>query len=292
MRADVPCKVDVEVVRHAYTRQDSHASIGEPLRTARTFIRHLRHPSEGTPKGAEQDGKGIELGASPAGAESQKEPVTIGVPTEEAATLTQAGYKPSDEEGWVSEDSGNGTISSSSAAQAPAGRRKRVRSSKAKVVVKPAGAGLNKRGRRRSSASEHGRSSPHVRSTYSDLGSDTTPTLSPTANVQGRIQDMPEDADQRGRSPDHERKGSAHSSHPSIRHRRLESLRLTRHSRDASPARSIRFADENRSGTSTPRNGVLQNESCLPSNQVDDSPLDEDAESARGRVTFELPAKH
>ncbi|KAI9568563.1 Sodium/hydrogen exchanger family-domain-containing protein [Boletus coccyginus] len=224
-------EVDVEVVHHAYTRQDSHASMGEPLRTARAFIRHLRHPSEGTPKGAEQVEEGIELGASLAGAEPQKEPITTGVPTEEATTLTQAECKPSDEEGWVSEDSGNGTMSGSSAARAPAGRRKRVRSSKAKATVKPA-AGLNKSGRRRSSASEHGRFFPHVRST-----SDTTPTLSPTTNERERVQDMPEVAYQRGRSSDHERKSSSHSSHPSIHHRRLESLRLAHRSRDASPAR-------------------------------------------------------
>jgi NhaP-type Na+/H+ or K+/H+ antiporter len=281
-------EVDVEVVHHAYTREGSQGPMRGPLQTARSHIHRFRHPSEGTPKIAEQAGDGIELDASSAGAELQKDTPTTWVLTEEPATVTQAEGEPNDEQGWASEDSEDGTISSSSVVRAPGRRRKRVRSSKGNALVKPAGARLNKKGRRRSSASEHGHFSPHAHSPSSD----TTPTMSPVANEPERAPDTSEDPDRRGRSAHHERKSSGLSSHPSIQHRRLESLRLSLHSRDASPARSIRFADEHRSGTNTPRNGLLQNESWLPSNQAYDPSLDEDAESARGRVTFELPAKH
>ena len=292
MHADGPRKVDVQVVRHAYRREGSPTPADGPLRKARSYIQHhLRHPSEGTPKSVEQErtGDSIEAHVAPAGAEPQKEPVATGLPKEEAATVTHIETDQNDEEDWASEDSGEGTIASSSAARVkPGERRRRVRSSKGKAVVKAAGTGLNKRGRRGSSMSEQSRSSPQVRSPSAD----TTPTPPPLTNEPEQIADVPEDADRRGRSTHHERKSSGLSLQSSIQHRRLESLRLAQHSRDASPSRSIRFADEQRSGTSTPRNGVSQNESWLLSNQIDDRLLDEDAESARGRVTFELPAKH
>ncbi|KAF8551278.1 hypothetical protein OG21DRAFT_1445426 [Imleria badia] len=291
-RAGPGAEVDVQVVRHAYRREGSPTPADGPLRTARSYIQHhLRRPSEGTLKNAnqEQAGDSVQLDVPPAGAELQKEPVTTGSPTEEAATVTHIETEQNDEGEWASEDSGEGTIASSSAVRAKTGERKRrVRSSKGKAALKPASTGLNKRGRRRGSVSEQGRSSPHVHSPSAD----TTPTLSPVTNEPERIPDVTEDADQRGRSTHHERKSSGLSPQPSIRHRRLESLRLGQLSRDASPSRSIRFADEQRSGTSTPRSGVLQNESWLPSNQVDDRLLDEDPESTRGRVTFELPAKY
>ena len=200
--------------------------------------------------------------------------------------MTHAETEQNDEEEWASEDSGENTISSSSAARAPSERKKRVRSGKGKT----GSAGLNKKGRRRSSTSEQSRSFPPVRASSSD----TPPPPPPVANEPERSPDVPEDVDRRGRSTHHARKSSSLSPRPSIviQHRRLESLRLAQHSRDASPSRSIRFADEQWSGTSTPRSGMLQNEPWLSSNQVDDSPVDEDPESARGRVTFELPAKH
>ncbi|KAH0831869.1 Sodium/hydrogen exchanger family-domain-containing protein [Lanmaoa asiatica] len=279
-------EVDVEIIRHAYASEGSPAPMGGFLRTAGSYIHHRRRASGGTAKSAEQT-RDIEHDVSLAGAELPKESLTTAVSTEEAATVTQTEGELDNEEGWASEDSVDGTIVSSSAAQDE--RRRRVRSSKAKATVKPtAGAGQNKKGRRRSSASEQGRYSLHTRS----LSSDTTPTLSPVENEPERAQDVLEDIDRRGRSTHHERKSSGLSHHPSIQHRRLESLKLAQRSRDASPTRSIRFADEHRSGTSTPRSGVLQNESWLLSNQVNDSPLEEDAESARGRVTFELPVKH
>ncbi|KAG9315963.1 Sodium/hydrogen exchanger family-domain-containing protein [Chiua virens] len=128
------------------------------------------------------------------------------------------------------------------------------------------------------------------KSTSSQLSTSTSATLVPMGNEP----DIPEeDVDQRGRSAFHERKSSRLSSRPSFHHRRLESL-LSDHSRDVSPSRSIRFADEPRSGTSTPRNGVLQNESSPPSppnGPADDALVDDDAEATRGKVTFELPPR-
>ena len=250
------------------------------MRTARSYVHHLRHASEGTTNNAEQAREGVEHDVPLTGFELQKESVTIKVPTEEVPIVTHTEGKLNDEEGWASEDSTGSTIASSSVVP---GRKKRVRSSKGKAVVKPVGAGLNKKGRRRSSVNEQGRSSPHP-------SSDTTPALSPVANEPERAQGVPEDVDQRGRSARPERRSSGLSARPSVQHRRLESLRLAQHTRDASPTRSIRFADEPRSGTNTPRNSMLQNETSSPISQVDDSAVDED-ESAKGRVTFELAAK-
>lgn len=256
MCADVPCEVDVEVVRHAYRREGSLTPTEGPLRTIQSYIRHLHHSSEGAPKSTEQEQArdSTKLDVTPTGAE---EPITNGLPTEEAAAVTHTETDQNDEEEWASEDSDERTIASVSTARAPSERRKRVRSSKGKAVMKPAG--LNKKGRRRSSVSEHTRSSLHVRSRSAD-------TTSPLTSEPERISEIPEDADPRGRSTRPERKNSGFSPQPSIQHRRLESLRQAGHSRDASPSRSIRFADEHPSGTSTPRNGILQNESWSPIN--------------------------
>lgn len=252
MRADVPCKVEVEIVRHAYAREGSPTPIGGPLQTASSYIYHLRHPSEGTPGSAEQAGKGVELDVSLAGAELQRESLATKVSAEEPAAVVHA----EGELNGVSEDIGDGIVTSSSAVLD--GRRKRVSSSKSKDVAIPVGAGLNEKGLRRLSASEQGYFSPRVFS--SSPG--TTPTLPPVTDEseEAQAQDGPEDVDRRGRSTFNERKSSYVSSHPSIQHRRLESLRLAQHSREASPSRSIRFVDEPRSSTNTPHNGVLQND--------------------------------
>ncbi|KAG8214423.1 Sodium/hydrogen exchanger family-domain-containing protein [Butyriboletus roseoflavus] len=248
--------VDVEIIRHAYARDGSPSPIGDLLQTASSYIHHLRHASEGTLGSAGQAGEGIEHDVSLAGAEPQKETLTTEVSAKEVGAAVNQEHEPNDE-GWASEDTGDGMVTSSSAV--PNERRKRVRLSKGKAMAMPAGAGPNENGLRRMSASEQGYFSPHVFSSSPD----TTPTLSPVTNESERTQtqDVPEDVDRRGRSTFHERKGSYLSSHPSIQHRRLESLKLAQRSREASPSRSIRFVDEHRSGTTTPRNGALQNDS-------------------------------
>ena len=268
-------EVDVETVRHANAREGSPTRLGRPLRTARSHIRRPRQASDGTSNNAEQGEEDGEHDVALSGAGHQKAASIFEVSTEEATTRTHAEGELDDEEGWASEDSGNGTVTSSSAVP----KKKRGRSSKGKAVVKPL-TGLHKKGRRRSSTSEHGRPSLQ-------LFSDATPTLPPVATELERGLDGPEDVDRRGRTAQFERRGSGLSPRPSVQHRRLESLRVTQHSRDASPARSIRFADEPRSsGTSTPRNGMLQNETSSPISQTGYSPVDED-ESAKGRLTSE-----
>lgn len=210
----------------------------------------------------------------------QKEPATQS-PTENAATMTHAEGEPTDEEGWASEESGDGTSVSSSAVP---GWKKRVRLSRGKVATKSTSAGVHKKGRRRSSANERGHSS-------SQPASDSAAMPSPVANEPEQAQDAPEDLDRRGRSTHLDRRPSGISPRSSILHRRLESLKLAQHAREASPARSIRFADEPRSGSITPHNGWFQNETSSPIGEVGDSPMDE-GESAKGRVTFELSTKH
>lgn len=255
MLADVSCKVDVEIVHHAHPREGSPAPMRNPLRTVSSYIHHLHRTSESTPESVEQPREGIQHAVVLGGAERQMEPVATEISTEEAATVTHAEGERDNEEGWVSEDTGDGAIASSSVAQGE--RRKRVRSSKHKAAAQPPSTGLDEEGRRRLSASDQGYVSSHV----SSPSSDTMPSLSPVTSEPEQAQDVPQDVERRGRSKHHERKGSNFSPRSSIQHRRLESLRLVQHARDASPSRSIRFADEHRSGTSTPRNGVLPNES-------------------------------
>ncbi|TFK52645.1 hypothetical protein OE88DRAFT_1658020 [Heliocybe sulcata] len=70
------------------------------------------------------------------------------------------------------------------------------------------------------------------------------------------------------------------------RHSRIHSIRSAAASRDASPARSVRFADEH-SGTSTPRGPLSpRRESMQLSSPA--SPNDDD-DSPRTKVTFDLP---
>ncbi|KAF8125710.1 Sodium/hydrogen exchanger family-domain-containing protein [Boletus edulis] len=224
-------------IRHAYRREGSAPTDG-PLQTARSYIRHLRHASEGTSKNTEQTGDSTEPDVSPAGAEMQKDPII----TERAAAVTHTEGEPNDEEAWASEDNGKSTIAGPSAVRAPGERKKRVRSSKGKGVVKPAATGPHKKTRRRSSVSEQGRPSFRVRSPSLDA---TSPGM---VNEPERTPDAPEDADRRGRSAQH-----AHE-------RKSLSPRLARNAREASPSRSIRFADEHQPSTSTPRNSVIQNQ--------------------------------
>jgi sodium/hydrogen antiporter len=103
----------------------------------------------------------------------------------------------------------------------------------------------------------------------------------------------------RPRTADSSRQGTATSSRPStarssIRHLRADAIRAEARSREHSPSRSIRFADEDRpgSGTTTPtaRHSLLFNGNTnIPSGSTahERSPSD-DVDFGTGRVTFDL----
>ncbi|KIK92425.1 hypothetical protein PAXRUDRAFT_829968 [Paxillus rubicundulus Ve08.2h10] len=275
-------EVDVEVIRNAFepAKEDTSINLKVGAGAART---------SGTPKVIQKSVERVDEGIVKRAlypAEDEAHQVQSAMRGSSGDNLDKSTEgELDDEESWASDRSGDDTTSGPSVrAQPPGERRKRSRSGVGKVVHKQIGIGLSRKGRRRSSMSEQGSFSTHAR----HLVDGAQP---PSSRNDGQDpSDEAELVDRRGRSSIHDRQNSDISARRSIKHRRLESLKLDHQSRDHSPARSVRFADEEISGPSTSRTGTLQNEPWLPDNQpVDDSPIDEDEESMQGRVTFELP---
>ncbi|KII86706.1 hypothetical protein PLICRDRAFT_43355 [Plicaturopsis crispa FD-325 SS-3] len=101
-----------------------------------------------------------------------------------------------------------------------------------------------------------------------------------TATQDFAIDDALSDEEDDARGPEAEPQASRSASVSSARNPRLGLLR----SRETSPTRSVRFADEGRpgSGTNTPRISLFRSDSL-------GTETDEGPESPRNRVTFELP---
>ncbi|KIJ64660.1 hypothetical protein HYDPIDRAFT_112058 [Hydnomerulius pinastri MD-312] len=283
-------EVDVEVIRNAYnpTREDVSAHLrageGTVYQTARSYLQQFRHAPEEIQKNAEQAGGTIKRDFH--AVEDKARVVLSGASPSSGDNLDKSTEgEVDDEEGWASDKSGDDTIAEPSGAQPSSDRRKRPRSGKAKAVAKQMGVGISRKGRRRGSMSDNGSLSGHAR----QLLMEQPQPASPGKQAQDAV-DSPED-DRRGRSYNSDRQSSDLSARRSIKHRRLESLKLDQRSRDVSPARSVRFADEEgRAGTSNSRSSTLQNDPWFPGSHVDDSPVDDEEESMRGRVTFELPS--
>ncbi|KAF9240279.1 Sodium/hydrogen exchanger family-domain-containing protein [Melanogaster broomeanus] len=280
-------EVNVEIIRNAFepTKKDSSvhlkAAAGTAIRTSRDYLQQFRHAAEQVQKRAEQAGETIEHDLQVAGARAREVVSATRASTGDNFDRSTEG-EPGYEDDWASDLSGDDV------SVKPSGdRRKRPRQGKGKAVPKQIGVGLSRKGRRRSSMSEQSSLSAHTRPSLVDQSQLQSPP--PSGGDVQDPSDVPEATDWRGRSSPPERQGSDLSAPQSIKHRRLESLRLHRHSRDESPSRSVRFADEERSGMSTQRNSMLQNEPWFASNQVGDSPVDEDEGSMKERVTSELP---
>lgn len=175
------------------------------------------------------------------------------------------------EEEWLSDRSDGDTGTGSTAGQ-HGDRRKRPRSGDVKSALKHTGSHrrtrLGGKTRRRASIASTGEDS-----VKQPAEQDPAPTM--------RAEQGQEAEGHRGRSVRSERPNTDHAVRRSLKHRRLESLKLDPVSRDVSPARSVRFADEGaRSGTITPR-------SFSANDQWHQSPADDD--SSKGRVTFDVP---
>lgn len=172
-----------------------------------------------------------------------------------------------DEEGWASDKSGEPAHTTE---ELPGDHRKRrkTKSTGHPVAVR------NTKSHRRRHVSEGGTFSSHARQLLEQ------PTELPSGNAPV------EDDDQRGRAYVPHRQGSGHTSHRSIQHRRLESLKNSvQNSRDVSPARSVRFVDEEpRSGASTPRTPADQ----TGQGSIFVEPSSTDDSDSRGKVTFDL----
>ncbi|KAF9220867.1 hypothetical protein BS17DRAFT_286688 [Gyrodon lividus] len=280
-------EVDVEIIHNAFESTKENTSIhlkaaGTALRTSRAYLQHVFQAPEEIQTNVEQVEETIKENLHAAEDEAQKVLSATRGSSGDNLDRSMEG-EPDEEENWASDRSGDDGIVSPSGAQSPGDRRKRPKLGMGKTAHKQIGVGLSRKSRRRSSVSEQGSFSAHAR----HLLVDQSQPLSPGTGAQEST--VAEHADRRGRRSNPDRHSSDVSAHRSIKHRRLESLKLDQHSRDQSPTRSVRFADEERSGTSTPRISTLQNEPWLPDNQVGDSPVDEDEESMKGRVTFELP---
>lgn len=182
-----------------------------------------------------------------------------------------------EDEGWTSDRSERPHASMSGSTD----ERKRSKSPKQKHSSKPVGA-VPRKGRRRNSMRKGMLGRAYLtrqKEKHQQRGSSSV-----FEDSDGE-EDENDDDDGRGRSSTEvPSRGSG-----SLRNLRIDTIRRGARSRDDSPNRSIRFADEiesdeNRSGSNTPRSPILQESSP-------DSPSHgpvEEPESAQ-RVTFELP---
>ncbi|KAH7915477.1 Sodium/hydrogen exchanger family-domain-containing protein [Hygrophoropsis aurantiaca] len=276
-------EVQVEVIRNAYeptSRQIRHkfqAKEGAALHTGRVYLDRLHE----APEEMQQDiGKIEEHFRRDAHTVEQKVHEMF-APTRNSTTESTGrplDQNEDDDEGWASDKSADGEAAAGSSAAYD--RRKRSRSSgKMKGASKHMGIGWGRRGRRRSSMSSNGSFSAHAQQLMEERQQPPSPESSDT-------KERSDEDDSRGRKPSLHRAGSNVTTRSSVKNRRLESLRtLDERSRDVSPARSVRFADEEfRGGSTTPRSP--QSDSFLPNSPVDVSTDEND--STPGRVTFDL----
>ena len=233
------------------------------MQKARAYLHHLRHGTKQVQKELKDAGEVVEHGIREVAKEA---PHVISPPCERAV------QSDADTEGKLSGKSHGDVCAAPTAAQRE--DHKRPQSAGENTASERRDAKLSRKGRRRASISEG--DSPGTRTDQP-----STPPI-----LTSRDEDATEDTN-RGRST-HTRQNTDHSAHRSLKHRRLESLKFEQGSREASPTRSVRFADtEGRNGTITPRSATQQNDQWFQANQVNDSPLED--ESTRGRVTFDLP---
>lgn len=265
-------EVEIEVVRNAYDTQRENVSSffrgpkQAVMQSARNYLQELRHAAEYVHGGLKEIGGTLKSDVR--GVEERVMGMTASVEGADG-----------DEEEWLS-DRSDGDADAGSATK---DRRKRPRSGDVKAALKHAGS-------RRTRLGGRSRRHPSIASTTEGAAkqpAEPDPDSAPAARA-----DQGQEEDHRGRSVRSERPITDPSVRRSLKHRRLESLRTDQISRDVSPARSVRFADEGaRSGTITPRSFSAQIDQWNQGNsQVMESPAD-DEDSSKGRVTFDLPGQ-
>ncbi|KAL4081124.1 Sodium/hydrogen exchanger family-domain-containing protein [Scleroderma citrinum] len=268
-------EVEVEVIRNAYdTEQETISSFfkghdGTAMQLARTYLHRLRHTPEHIQRGLKEAGEVVEHGIHE-------------VEKQVSHAISPSSGENSDTEGYGSGNHHSDANSVPPVSQAE-NRKKRPPSTGGKPISEHADARQSRKSRRRASIGE-GDSVPGYGKQHIDQ---------PSIPISPTSREAEEDAtgdNNRGRSAHPNRQNTNQSAHRSLKHRRLESLKMEQGSREVSPSRSVRFADtEGKSGTTTPRSATLQNDQWFQANQVNDSPL-EDEESTKGRVTFDLPS--
>lgn len=273
-------EVDVEVIYNAFKPSErvvhSRFSGGESgaLQAGRAYLHKLHHAPEDIQRGAEHVEENVKHDTYALESKA-REVFQVGGSSDEN---TGAAEGDEDEEGWASDKSGDGDGPAHLSGELPGDHRKRTRSFKTKGGTHPAATRNTRNHRRRQSTGDGGTFSSHARQLLEQV-----PPAAFTTEP-GEIAPL-EDEDQRGRSHAPHRQGSGHTGRRSIQHRRLESLKTSEHnSRDVSPARSVRFVDEERrSGATTPRMTLDQ----APQGSSSEPSTTDDSES-RGKVTFGL----
>ncbi|KAG2123796.1 Sodium/hydrogen exchanger family-domain-containing protein [Suillus clintonianus] len=274
-------EVDVEVIYNAFKPSERgvhsrfSAREGGALQAGRAYLRRLHHAPEEIHRGAEHVEENVKHDIHALELKAQ-EVLHAGGSSDENTGASPEGDE--DEEGWASDKSGDGEGPVYSFGELPGDHRKRPRSWKTKSGTHPAAARSSRSHRRRQSTGDSVTFSSHARQL---LEQDP-----PSALTAEPSEIVPlEDEDQRGRSHAPHRQGSGHTYRRSIQHRRLESLKTSEHnSRDVSPARSVRFVDEEpRSSTPTPKTTLDQ----TPQGSSSEPSTTDDSES-RGKVTFGL----
>lgn len=273
-------EVDVEVIYNAFKPSERPAHFrfsgreSGAQQAGRAYLHKLHHAPEDIHRGAEHVEENVKRDIHALESKAQ-EVFQVGGSSDEN---TGAAEGDEDEEGWASDKSGDGEGFAHSSGELLGDHRKRPRPWKMKSGTHPAATRNARSHRRRQSTGDGGTFSSHAK----QLLEQDPPAAFTTE--PGEIAPL-EDEDQRGRSHVPHRQGSGHTGHRSIQHRRLESLKTSEHnSRDVSPARSVRFVDEERpSGTTTPRMTFDQ----APQGSSSEPSTTDDSES-RGKVTFGL----
>ncbi|TFY71717.1 hypothetical protein EVG20_g1280 [Dentipellis fragilis] len=288
--------VEVEVEPNAYGPGDAervtHAFLGEAAHArdaAGAFVQGIKHAPGSVERGVESAAHALEeagatlerrlssLGSTRSGASSSSERKGKG---SKKSTAHAVRARTEDEEGWAS-DGPPSVDAGADAEDEGEGREKKRRWRKKPTIFMHGRTGR----KQRPSIHRVGAPRPLVQST------DTAPPPTPPATSSPLPPSSPS-----GTPPDDEsaRGRQASGSAPSTqrrrpRHARIDSLRESevRSLREASPARSVRFADERRwggggSGASTPRMG--------PSMPGSDNEGEGESEvGTPSRVTFDLP---
>jgi sodium/hydrogen antiporter len=271
----------VEVIYNAFKPSEpavhSRFSVAEggAFQAGRAYLRKLHHAHEDIHRGAEHVEENVKHDIHALESKAQ-EVIQVGGSSD---GNTGACAEGDEDEGWMSDKSGDGDGPAYSLGELPGDHRRRSKSWKAKSGTHSVAARSARSHRRRQSTGDGGTFSSHARQLL-----DQDPPFVFTAEPSEMTPS--EGEDQRGRSHTPHRQGSGHTYRYSIQHRRLESLKTSEHnSRDVSPTRSVRFVDkEPRSGAITPKMTLDQ----MPQGSCSE-PSGTDGSESRGKVTFGLP---
>jgi sodium/hydrogen antiporter len=292
-------QVEVEVVRDCFAPGDSEEQASSSFRGDRPTVRqsvaahldkltHTPHEIDKTTNKIEENIHKVRRAMAP------------------SASLDEE-----DEEGWASDHSAASSHREGSAVQPSeigSDGKKRSKPPKKKPVIKSAPLG---KGRRRNSMRRGLFGQVHQIMDRKTQSFSESPTHSRESSVHEGSETEEEDSGRgrrsimihdpstwRPRTADSSGSGTAPSSRPgtarsSIRNLRTDLIRADARSRDESPSRSIRFADEDRpgSGASTP---TARHSLFYPGHAITSSherSHSDDLESGTNRVTFDIPGE-